>query len=161
MKQIKLTFIIALVLSLVTATVCAQTLPPRLVVWQKNGEKVYFKLAEKPETTFDNGLLLITTSSMSVSYQLSDILRYTYEGVSDAVELLPNERSVSISDDGSTVAFKGLSRGVVACLYSTDGKLLEQQKADGSRTVSFSVKNRPRGIYVVKTGTETVKLLKR
>lgn len=103
----------------------------------------------------------ITTSSMSVSYQLSDILRYTYEGVSDAVELLPNERSVSISDDGSTVAFKGLSRGVVACLYSTDGKLLEQQKADGSRTVSFSVKNRPRGIYVVKTGTETVKLLER
>ena len=59
----------------------AQDATQRLVVWQKSGEKVYIDLAELPETTFEDGLLVIRGSKTSVQFQLSNILRYTYEGV--------------------------------------------------------------------------------
>ncbi len=39
----------------------AQTATQRLVVWQKSGEKVYFDISELPETTFEDGQLVITT----------------------------------------------------------------------------------------------------
>ena len=40
----------------------AQDATQRLVVWQKSGEKVYFDLAEEPETTFEGTQLVIKTS---------------------------------------------------------------------------------------------------
>ena len=58
----------------------AQEATQRLVVWQKSGEKVYFDLAEEPETTFEDGKLVITTTKTTVFYQLENVLRYTYEG---------------------------------------------------------------------------------
>ena len=53
----------------------AQQAKPRLVVWQKSGEKVYYDLADQPETTFEDGLLIIKTKSATVEYQLTNILR--------------------------------------------------------------------------------------
>ena len=44
-------------------TMQAQTPKQQLVVWQKNGDKVRFDLAELPETTFKNGQLVVTTST--------------------------------------------------------------------------------------------------
>ena len=59
----------------------------RLVVWQKGGEKVYFQLADLPETTFEDGQLVIKCEGQAaVYYQLENILRYTYEGVYNAID---------------------------------------------------------------------------
>ena len=90
----------ALVLPMVAS---AQERTPRLVVWHKNGEKTYFELNEMPETTFEGGLLVIRSSKTTVSYQMENILRYTYEGVSTSItDLQPSERVVIIAKDGTT-----------------------------------------------------------
>lgn len=138
----------------------AQNRTPRLVVWQKSGEKVYYLLADLPETTFEDGLLIIKTRNTTAEYQLENIVRYTYEGVPDGVDLLPNERSVVVNEKGDAVTFQGLRDGTVASLYTTGGVLLEQRTAADGKPVSFSIKNRPSGVYIAKAGTETIKLMK-
>lgn len=61
----------------------------RLIVWMKNGDKVYFNLVEEPETTFENGLLIIKTTRSTVSYQLENVLRYTYDGdITDVFKII-------------------------------------------------------------------------
>ena len=81
----------------------AQNATPRLVVWHKNGEKTYFELNEMPETTFEGGLLFIRSSKTTVSYQMENILRYTYEGVNTSItDLQPSERAVIIAKDGDS-----------------------------------------------------------
>ena len=60
----------------------------RMVVWQRSGEKVYFDLTEEPETTFENGKLVIKTTKTTVYYLLENVLRYTFEGVSTAIDEL-------------------------------------------------------------------------
>lgn len=157
MKRLLKLFLILALLS-VSAVSYAQT--PRLVVWQKSGEKVYFELADLPETTFEGNLLVIRTSKTSVDYQLDNILRYTYENVPNSIELQPNERLVRVNSEGDVVTVQGLREGATVCLYSAGGVLLEERTSKGQRPVSFSIRNRPGGVYVVKAGSETIKMMK-
>ena len=139
----------------------AQNTTPRLVVWQKSGEKTYFELNEMPETTFEDGLLVIRSSKASASFQLENILRYTYEGVSpSAIDLLPSERAVIIAKDGDGVTFRNLPDGTSVSVYSANGVLVEQRTATASQSLTISIAKRPAGVYVVKAGKETIKLMK-
>lgn len=148
-------------LLMLAAGVWAQNATPRLVVWQKSGEKVYFELNEMPETTFENRLLVIRSSKTSVSYQLENILRYTYEGVNSTdIDLLPSERAVIIAKNGDGVTFRNLPDGTTVGVYSANGMLVEQCTATTGKPLTISVAQRPAGVYVVKAGKETIKLMK-
>lgn len=72
------TIILTMLLVLTTLGVWAQNGKPRLVVWQKSGEKAYFDLDKLPETSFADGILTIKSSMAAISYQLANVLRYTY-----------------------------------------------------------------------------------
>ena len=141
-------------------TMQAQTPKQQLVVWQKNGDKVRFDLAELPETTFTNGQLVVTTSKTTVYYQLENILRYTYEGVKTAIDLMPNERSVVVSRDGDAVTFENLKAGTTVSIYAANGTLVEQLTAAEGQPLRCSVSSHPNGVYLVKAGSQTIKLLK-
>ena len=54
---------------------------PILVVWKADGTKAYYELNDMPETTFEGGKLVIRTQSATVEYPMSEVLRYTYDGV--------------------------------------------------------------------------------
>ena len=70
MRQ-KISFIL-LLLSLSATTLCAENASTQqLVVWLKNGQKVVHDLADKPETRFNAGFLMLTTEKVSISYPLS------------------------------------------------------------------------------------------
>ena len=139
----------------------AQTETPRLVVWQKSGEKVYFELNDMPETTFEDGLLVIRSSKTTVSYQLENILRYTYEGIDiTGIDLQSSERAVIISKNGDSVTFRNLRGGSTVNVYSINGVLVEQYTATANQPLIISVAQRTSGIYVVKTDKETIKLVK-
>lgn len=141
-------------------TMQAQTPKQQLVVWQKNGDKVRFDLAELPETTFKNGQLVVTTSKTTVYYQLENILRYTYEGVKTAIDLMPHERSVVVSRDGDAVTFENLKAGTTVSVYAANGTLVEQLTAAEDQPLRCSVSSHPNGVYLVKAGSQTIKLLK-
>ena len=150
----------ALLFMVTAVSTWAQT-SPQLVVWQKSGEKVYFELNEMPETTFENGLLVIKTSNASVQYQLENIMRYTYEGVvATGIDLKGSERAVIISKDGDSVTMRNLRNGTTVNVYSANGMLIEQCKATANQPLTISVGQRPAGVYIVKSETETIKLMK-
>ena len=73
-----------------------------LVVWLKNGEKVYYNLEERPKTTFSGGKVVITTSKLEVNYPLEQLLRYTYENVSSEVAINSTD-NIRISQDGNVL----------------------------------------------------------
>ena len=125
-------------LLLLAATVAWGQTEKRLVVWQKSGEKVYFDLADLPETTFEDGKLVIKTNQATVSYQLENILRYTYQGfVATGIEQQANDRTVTVSREADEVTFGNLPEGSTVGLYAANGMLLEQFKTNaGSPSLS-------------------------
>ena len=158
MKKVLFLFAILLAMPLMAN---AQNNTKQLVVWLVNGQKVYHDLSDQPETSFSDGRLWLETNKVSVSYPITEVLRYTYEGfIATGIEQQPNESAVAVSKDGFTVTFHHLKSDASVCLYAPNGTLLEQHKTDGDRPLTLSVKNRPRGVYIVKCGSQTIKLMR-
>jgi len=135
---------------------------PRLVVWLKSGEKVVYELADAPVTTFSGSQLIIRTNKISAQYERSKVQRYTYEDVVYlGIDLQPGERRVQVNQEGDEVTFRGLPVGTTASIYSLDGLLVGQVKATDSQPLTISLQNRPDGVYIVKAGTETIKVMKK
>jgi len=134
---------------------------PKLVVWLKSGDKVTYELADAPVTTFSGNQLIIRTNKVTISYERKNVLRYTYEDlVTKGIELMPSERCVEINREGDEIVFRGLQVGGTASIYAVNGTLIEQRKVTDYRPLTISLKNRPNGVYIVKAGTETIKVMK-
>ncbi len=140
----------------------AQNATPRLVVWLKSGEKVYFDLAAEPKTRFNNGLLIISSNdkTLETSYQLSNVLRYTHEGVcTDVNETKTHDLTVAQTKDGITL--KNVPAGTPVRLYNPAGHLLETKTSNGTSAVQFSLAAHPAGVYLVNLNDQTFKITKR
>ena len=134
----------------------------RLVVWLKSGEKVGYELSDQPVTTFSGSKLIIQTNKVTIPYERKDVLRYTYEYIeATGIDLLPGERRVVINREGDEIIFRGLQAGSIASVYAVNGRLVEQRKASDDLPLTISLKNRPNGVYIVKAGTEIIKVMKR
>ena len=161
MYRMKLLTIVWLLLAFVATAAQAQGSTKRLVLWQKSGEKVYFDLNDLPETTFENGKLVIKTRNSSVQYLMENVLRYTFEGTGNTgVTLPPAERDVIISQEGDKVTLRNLQEGATVAVYTANGNLVEQRTAGGKQPFSLSLAQRPAGVYIVKAGSKTIKLMK-
>ena len=76
----------------------------RLVVWQKSGQKVYFEMDKQPRTTFKGDKIVITTNDMSTEFDRKNILRYTYEGITQEKESMSKDDfGIMQKDDVITV----------------------------------------------------------
>ena len=134
----------------------------RMVVWLSNGQKITHELADEPETRFYNGMLMLATKKVSVSYPIAQVLRYTFEGNMPKVGV-PAVKSgeVRFSQGKDEMRFDGLAAGTILELYSPDGKLLRSQTAANGQPSVVSVKGQPAGLYIVKVGDASYKFLKK
>ena len=158
--------LILILTALLIGTACLQAAPSagnaRLIVWLKSGDKVSYDLADAPITTFSGSKLIIQTNQVTIPYERKDVLRYTYEDIGDTViDLLPGERRVEMNQEGDEITFRGLQVGSTASIYAVNGTLIEQYEVNDSQPLTISLKNRPNGVYIVKAGTETIKVMKR
>ncbi len=161
MVKVRITFFLFLLLSAPLATLAQSDASQRLVVWLKNGQKVYHDLSDEPETTFSEGTLWLITKKVSVNYPLTDVLRYTFVGITDDIQLPsvhPNE--IRFMQGKDAMAFEGLPEGTVLELYSLDGKKLNTIRARSGQQTIISLANHPRGTYIVKMGDASFKFLK-
>ena len=155
MKKILLT---ATLMAFITSWSFAE---PQLKVWKKDKSTVLFALAEKPVTTFSGNKLIIKTSTATVEYPLADILRYTYEGVETGIETIESENSVVVRQEPDKLQLTNLKSDTEVYLYNASGRLLDILKSNGTDAVTISIASRPQGMYIVKCGSETIKLMKR
>ena len=113
-----------------------------LLITFTDGTTASYVLSEKPRVTFGQGTLLITSATVS---------RFTFV---DAAELgigPLTEGSMAFEYDGTTVRMAGAPIEV----FTTGGTLLVR----GTGSVSLS--GQPSGIYVVRSGRHTVKVVKK
>lgn len=134
----------------------------QLVVWLKSGERIYFNLKEEPETTFENGLLVITSDKTTAMYHLENVIRYTFEGDVTAIKnpsIRPGELRYSQGND--SMIFEGLPDGMRLEVYATDGKLISISEAKAGKPTLISLEGMPTGTYIIKANDATFKFLKK
>ena len=156
MRSALITTIILLLAILSSSSAKSQT----LVIWQKDGSKVYYALDEQPKTTFTAEDLVITTNNATINYPLSKIQRYTYEGGSLGINDI-KAQGVAISHHGDEIIVIGLPVGKYIYVYGVDGKQLLSRQCDGSNRQTLSLSKLPTGVYIIKAETINYKFLKR
>jgi len=129
-----------------------------LVVHLTDGQQAVFVLSGSPVLTTDGSEVTVTTTTgEKVAYALSGLDRFTLEDVDvDAVEAVSSRTLYRSTAEGLQAS--GLQAGEAVRIYDVNGRLVVTQKAGTDGSVSLPLR---RGLYVVKTSSQTFKFMKR
>ena len=120
----------------------------QLVVHAKSGGEVSYALSEKPVVTYKGDVLILTTESTMVEYPLADLQKFTFEETADAL---------------GNVYMNQAKGDATVRIYNVSGTLvrtIQPSENDGS-DARFSTQDLPKGIYIIKQGTQTHKIIKK
>lgn len=163
MKELKKLLVVFCFLSFGSLYVNAQDKVPGIIVELKNGEKLEFRLVDKPKMVFDGTKIALTAEGVSLEYTPSELLKVTtgeVENVSSGIEELNAEQG-DIQVSGGFVRLSGFMPDESVRVYSASGVLKSSftTSSDGSLTISIS--DLPSGISIIKTNKQSIKITKR
>lgn len=124
---------------------CAETCFAQntLNVHQKDGVVVKYGFSEKPTVTYTATGIHLATTKVEVDYPFVNLEKFTFSDEANAINVLKTE---STNDD--------------VRIYNTNSMLLKTVKqSDGE--ASFSISELPNGIYIIKNGKTTYKIVKK
>ena len=134
----------------------------QLVVWAKDGSKVAFALSEEPKVTFNENSLMINSNTVSVSYNLQDMAKFTYEdSEGQGIKNLENDKSSSFKFDGEMLLFPSLKMGSKVSIHNLGGVLVFTRTIEAAGDYSFPISHLDKGVYVVSVDGLTYKIVKR
>ena len=130
-----------LLLCMAAVGVSAESTASTLNINQKSGGTVSYAFSEKPVVTMSGNNVVITTTSTSVEYPISNLQDITFTASTDGiVEVLTAPKA-----DGPTY------------IYNTAGVLLKTIPA--GQTFNFECADK--GMYIIKNNNTTYKIIKK
>ena len=121
------------------------------------GKPVSFTLSDKPVISYLNNQLVVATSKETVEIPVGDISSIVFSGTSTAIHNLMSEDKPQVK--GGLVYFSDLKPGTLIYVFTSDGKNIAKVKADYSGTVQVNLSEFPKGIYLIKAGKQTIKII--
>ena len=133
-----------------------------LVVWKKDCSKVAFALNEEPKVTFSEKSLMINSNTVTVSYDLEDMAKFTYEdSESQGIGNVENDKESSFKFDGEMLLFPSLKMGSKVSIHNLGGVLVFTRTIEAAGDYSFPISHLDKGVYVVSVDGLTYKIVKR
>ena len=134
--------------------------PNALILKLTDGSTNTFILSEKPVVTLpDNNIVISGTAN--TMYARSDVEKFFFEYVDPTGVEKVKENDVTFKyQDGEHVRLSGLKSGTIVSVSSLDGKNLSTQKSDTSGNITVSLKNLPKGVYIISYDKRSVKVRK-
>ncbi len=137
-----------------------------LTLWGNDSSATSIPLDEHPVLTYDmeNDVITCKTSSKEITFSLSIIHKYTLEAdeqSSTAIRFLRKDDNgtMQVSDNG--LSFGGFCPNAAISVYTVDGKLVANRRADTQGHSSISMSGWTKGVYIIKAGNITYKILKK
>ena len=121
------------------------------------GKPIIFALLEKPVITYQNNLLVVATSKETVEIPVGDISSIVFSGTSTAIHNLMSEGKPQVK--GGLAYFSDLKPGTLVYVFTSDGKNIAKVKADYNGTAQVSLSDFPKGVYLLKAGKQTIKII--
>ena len=133
-----------------------------------DGGRIVYILPEKPQVTMPEDLVRVYVDGPNMideSFKRTDLKRFYFELVSpDDKDIHSDVKAISENRvafkyiDGENVHISGLKDKTKVSVASLDGKIISTQKSDGAGSVTISLGNQPKGIYIISFGGRSVKI---
>ncbi len=155
----KLTTVIALGMSAVAWSASC------VVVEQTNGDKSEFLLSTTPQVKCDSNAITLTTTETEIVFSYSDVKKAYISEASSSPEsgvepILQKNTSYHVAINDATVIVSGMKENESVNLFSMDGKLLCTAQADADGRAEVSLSQFIKGVYVVKVGSQSFKIVR-
>ena len=144
--------LLLILLSVVTLSAYADD--ARIVIKQKSGNETVLALASNPVITFSGDDMVITSSLNTISIPLADVDSYTFNDGTTAIRPLVDAPQYV----NGHVIFSGLAKGAEVSIYTFDGRIVRRQSADATGYADVSLGSLPKGVYVVRTPNNSIKI---
>ena len=140
-----------------TTSVFAET--THVTIDLTDGTKYSYLLAESPKITYSTDSFIVSGPART-AFDLStvDSYHFTDGTVSDAKILGNNEIRITYSDNNHVKA-EGLQPNSSVVLYSVAGAVIKKTNASGDGVAEIKLPQ-TKGVYILKTDSQTVKLVK-
>ena len=132
--------ILTLLFTLLTVNLWAED--AKIIVWLNDGNKTEILFNQMPEFLYADGNVSVQNGSTQLSWPLSNLHKFTFENVAST----PTDIK-----DIKTAAKLDISKG--CAVYDLNGRLLREQ--------INSLSELPKGVYIVKDGDVTIKVVRK
>lgn len=129
-----------------------------LIIKTKSGSTVSYSLSTRPRVTFDGTDLVLTAPDVEVKYPVDDIEEISFDTVTSIQSVKSDNLAFTIS--GDVIAAQGMAKGDVITITTLDGKTLSTSASSESGEAQVDISTLNHGIYVVKAGNKSYKILK-
>lgn len=120
-----------------------------------NGEKVEIILSEHPVITYTNNTLHVKTDTKAIEIPVSDITGGSFDNPTGIQTL----EMADMESRNGEIRFSNLKPGSQVEVFSFDGVKLSTANADGEGKVMVSAGQLPKGAYIVRTASQTIKIV--
>lgn len=153
--------ILTLLFLTLSALAQAEQFAESMVLKFKNGETISFALDEQPKLTFYQGNLILSSSTLESSFQLSNLDSYQIK-YSDA-NSVPSikEGDQVLRQEAGCIYISGLKSQSVVTVYSTSGIVVCSTIADADGCALVDLSTQQSGVYVISYGANSIKITKR
>lgn len=146
-----------LMLLLATYTFFANADNVEYLTFNVNGKPVVISLAEHPVITYTDNTLHITTTETTVEVPVSEVSGVAFSETTAINNIAIGSHQMK---DG-LVIFQQLAQGSQVYVYNTNGIKVLSHNADINGQAVIDIGKLPTGIYLIKTGNQSIKITNR
>lgn len=156
MKKILRLFVLTMLL-VAPSCVMAQS---QMRLQLANGQSAVYVLADSPVVGFADSKLVVTVKGESTQFELSEVQKFTFEAVSTGISQAAAEGTLRFDySDGRTLRVSGASVNK-AMLFDAAGRVVTTASVqDGQAEIGVSTL--PAGVYVLKVGSQSLKITRK
>ena len=131
-----------------------------LVVWQKSGEVATYHVNTHPRIKHQDGNFLVISDEVEIAYPESAVRKFTLtkdiSSFEDGIIGVPEDE-----EQRGDFGFNKARPGSVVSIYDMSGRKVGSHIVGDDGSLRYSLDDQPSGIYLIKTETTTIKIIKK
>lgn len=134
-------------------------LKPALMLQFQDGSQIAYYLETRPVLSFDNQSLHVVSGNVTMDYPIIQVKKHTFEQVLSTS--VPELSSGVVRIEGNKVFFSGFTSGQKIAAYASDGRQVAVLEIGPDGNGELSLQALPAGLYVIRYGVSTLKMMKK
>ena len=134
-----------------------------IIIEMTNGEKMEYRLVDKPQMTFDGNIIILTAEGVMIEILPTDLQKVTMgdvDNIGSGIKEASISQGLAEVSDGF-VRLSGFQSGEAVRVYNAAGIMFADYKTSADGSLMISISSLPSGISIIKTNKQSIKITKR
>lgn len=137
-----------------------------VVVAFRDGGFIQYTFDERPNVSFDENNVIISTSDASALYPFSSVKEIYFDQINsgNSIADMPEDLNTIVFNysNKNAVVISGMEHGDIVSVYAINGILLGRQKGNENGHAEINLADLPSGVYIINVNNkQSIKIQKK